>query len=195
VADKRVFQRLDFSGFSTTFIKWIVPQDTTRLLIILTTLFLTSCRCSTEFVPKPDNSADTTIQATAHMWQGQYEYLSVDIEIKRTDSLFVKDFFPEFIQYEMYSYYFEKDGKYKGGPYWKTYSAKDFEQLPADNRQTNKDKLFVKYTAFYHSDKQINFEEFTADIVVTLINQSGQEIKHKRKFDFYGERNCRFSAH
>jgi pimeloyl-ACP methyl ester carboxylesterase len=27
-ADERVFQRLDFSGFSTTFIKWIVPQDT-----------------------------------------------------------------------------------------------------------------------------------------------------------------------
>lgn len=26
-ADERVFQRLDFSGFSTTFIKWIVPKD------------------------------------------------------------------------------------------------------------------------------------------------------------------------
>jgi len=26
-ADERVFQRLDFSGFSTTFIKWIIPQD------------------------------------------------------------------------------------------------------------------------------------------------------------------------
>ena len=26
-ADERVFQRIDFSGFSTTFIKWIVPQD------------------------------------------------------------------------------------------------------------------------------------------------------------------------
>ncbi len=43
-ADERVFQRLDFSGFSTTFIKWIVPQDketielyTTRLLDQITT--------------------------------------------------------------------------------------------------------------------------------------------------------------
>jgi len=26
-ADERVFQRLDFSDFTTTFIKWIVPQD------------------------------------------------------------------------------------------------------------------------------------------------------------------------
>lgn len=26
-ADERVFQRLDFSGFSTTFIKWIIPVD------------------------------------------------------------------------------------------------------------------------------------------------------------------------
>jgi pimeloyl-ACP methyl ester carboxylesterase len=43
-ADERVFQQLDFSGFSTTFIKWIVPQDTetienyaTRLLDQITT--------------------------------------------------------------------------------------------------------------------------------------------------------------
>ncbi|MBK6330530.1 MAG: alpha/beta hydrolase [Bacteroidetes bacterium] len=43
-ADERVFQRLDFFGFSTTFIKWIVPQDTdtiehyaTRLLDQITT--------------------------------------------------------------------------------------------------------------------------------------------------------------
>ena len=43
-ADERVFQRLDFSGFSTTFIKWIVPQDretienyATRLLDQITT--------------------------------------------------------------------------------------------------------------------------------------------------------------
>jgi pimeloyl-ACP methyl ester carboxylesterase len=43
-ADERVFQRLDFSGFSKTHIKWIVPQDTetiesyaTRLLGQITT--------------------------------------------------------------------------------------------------------------------------------------------------------------
>ena len=43
-ADERVFQRLDFSGFTTTFIKWIVPQDketienyATRLLDQITT--------------------------------------------------------------------------------------------------------------------------------------------------------------
>lgn len=43
-ADERVFQRLDFSGFSTTFIKWIIPQDNetienyaTRLLDQITT--------------------------------------------------------------------------------------------------------------------------------------------------------------
>jgi hypothetical protein len=176
------------------------------LIIILTTLFIASCSCTTAFFPKLDTLADTTIQATAHMWQGQYEYLNVDIEVKRTDSLFVKDFkviptikdkkfFPEFINYKMYSYYFEKDGKHKGEPYWKKYTAKNFDQLPADNRQTNKDKQFVKYTAFYHSNKQINFEEFSADIVVILINQYGQEIILKRKFDFYGERNCRFSVH
>jgi len=43
-ADERVFQRLDFSDFSTTFVKWIIPQDnetiehyTTRLLDQITT--------------------------------------------------------------------------------------------------------------------------------------------------------------
>jgi hypothetical protein len=160
----------------------------------------------TEFIPKIDNFSDTTIDAKAHMWQGQYEYLSIDIEIKRTDSLFVKDFkviptikdkkfFPEFIQYEMHSYYFEKNGKLKTGPYLKTYSAKVFDQLPTDNRQTNIDRRFIKYKAFYQSNKQIKFEEFTADITVILINQIGQEIELKRKFDFYGKRNCRFSIH
>ncbi len=43
-ADERVFQRLDFSGFSTTYIKWIVPHEketienyATRLLDQITT--------------------------------------------------------------------------------------------------------------------------------------------------------------
>jgi pimeloyl-ACP methyl ester carboxylesterase len=43
-ADERAFQRIDFSGFSTVFIKWIVPQSTdtienyaTRLLDQITT--------------------------------------------------------------------------------------------------------------------------------------------------------------
>ncbi len=43
-ADERVFQRLDFSDFSTTFVKWIDPQDketiedyATRLLYQITT--------------------------------------------------------------------------------------------------------------------------------------------------------------
>lgn len=43
-ADERVFQRLDFSDFSTTFVKWIVPQDketieqyATRLIDQITT--------------------------------------------------------------------------------------------------------------------------------------------------------------
>ena len=44
-ADERVFQKLDFSGFKTTFIKWIVPLDNetienyaTRLLDQITTI-------------------------------------------------------------------------------------------------------------------------------------------------------------
>ena len=43
-ADERVFQRLDFSGFSTTYIKWVVPENNetiedyaTRLLNQITT--------------------------------------------------------------------------------------------------------------------------------------------------------------
>lgn len=177
----------------------------TRLLLILITLTFASCRCSIEFIPKADNSGDTTIQATAHMWQGQYEYLSIDIEIKRTDSFYVKDiqvtplqrgnkFLPNFNQYEMYSYYFEKEDT-QGRPLWQTYRAKTFDQLPTHNRQTNKADHFIKYTAFYQSDEQIKFEEFSADIIVTLIDKSGQEITHKKKIDFYGEQNCRFSVH
>jgi pimeloyl-ACP methyl ester carboxylesterase len=43
-ADERVFQKLDFSDFKTTFVKWIIPQDketienySTRLLAQITT--------------------------------------------------------------------------------------------------------------------------------------------------------------
>ena len=35
-ADKRVFQRLDFSGLSKTFIKWIFPQDQLKIEIYTT---------------------------------------------------------------------------------------------------------------------------------------------------------------
>lgn len=178
----------------------------TKSIFKITLLLFASCRCSTEYNSLADNSADTTIQATAHMWQGQYEYLSIDLEIKRTDSLFVKDIqitptikdnnnFPALLQYEMYSYYLEPDGKYKGSMFWKTFSAKQFALLPAYNRQTNKDDYYIKYKAVYHSDNSINFEKFNADIIVTLSNQNAQEIKHTRKFVFSGERNCRFSVH
>lgn len=177
-----------------------------RLLLFCFTLYLASCRCSTEYIPKAEFSPDSTIHATAHMWQGQYEYLSIDIEIKRTDSLFVKDikvfptindkeFFPVFEHYEMYSYYFEKDGKYKGGPYWTIFSDKVFDQLPSYNRRTNIGDHFVKFKAFFQSQHQIDFEEFSAKIIVTLIDQSGHEFQHQRKFNFHGERNCRFSPH
>lgn len=178
----------------------------TRLLLILTILILTSCRCQTDFLPKDENLPDSQVQASAHMWQGQYEYLTVDIRIMRTDSLFVKDFyvtptihnkkfFPEFIKYDMYSRSLEKNDKYKGKTNWKTYSEKIFDQLPTENRQTNIGEEFVKYSAFYNSTKPINFKEFSAEIIVVLIDKKGQEIKYKRKIDFYGKRDCRFSVH
>lgn len=37
-ADERVFQLLDFSGFSTTFVKWLVPNDTDTIELYATKL-------------------------------------------------------------------------------------------------------------------------------------------------------------
>lgn len=140
------------------------------------------------------------------MWQGQYEYLAIDIRIERTDSLFVKNilviptlkkekFFPWFDHFVMYSFYYETEGQYIGGPYWKDYFADTFDKLPQENRLTNKDNSFIKYTAHFNSDRAINFEEFSADVEVLLADTSGQTITLKRHFDFSGKRECYFSVH
>ena len=88
------------------------------------------------------------------MWQGQYEYLGITIQINRKDSLFVKGmivkpslvddtFYPWFDHYSMYSYYYGDDknlgykGQYQTGNYWQDYFANTFEKLPAENRKTN----------------------------------------------------------
>jgi hypothetical protein len=146
-------------------------------------------------------NGDTTINAQARMWQGLNEYLAIDIKIQRNDSLFVEDikvkpsrrdakFFPVFTRFEMYSYY--EDGK---GTKWKRYSSDNFEQLPSENRTTNKGSSFVTYTAHYDSTKPIKFKSFSAEIEVLLRDKAGNTVTHRRIFDFYGERDCYVSAH
>lgn len=181
-----------------------------RILTLLTIITISSCRSNTDYKALPnkltDANNDTTISATARMWQGQYEYLAIEIEIKRTDSLFVNSiavtpklgdekFFPWFDNFEMYSYYYEKEGKYKGGPYWKAYFADTFDKLPTENRQTNKNRSFIKFTAHYNSERAIKFKYFSADIEVQLIDKLGQLIKLNRHNEFYGEREGHFSVH
>jgi hypothetical protein len=155
---------------------------------------------------------DTTLTATAKMWQGQYEYLGITITINRKDSLFVKgiivkpslgqsNFYPSFDHYSMYSYYYGDEkilgykGQYEGGYYWQDYFAKDFEKLPAENRRTNKGGSFVSYTAHYNSKRSIDFEKFSADIDVLLQDKFGETVTYKRHFEFAGNKHCRFSAH
>ncbi len=144
------------------------------------------------------------------MWQGQYEYLGIDIKIKRKDSLFVKniivkpfrkdgEFYPWFSDFAMNSYY-TGNGQSLGnrgdkGIYWEDYFADKFQELPKENRRTNKNDFFVTYTAHYNSEKSIDFENFSADIQVELIDREGKEIKIERHFDFHGKRYCRFSPH
>jgi len=146
------------------------------------------------------------------MWQGQYEYLGITITVNRSDSLFVKrivvkpslgddKFYPWFDHFSMYSYYYgdQKNlgykGQYDGGYYWQDYFAKDFDELPKENRRTNKGGSFVSYTAHYNSEKSIDFENFSADVEVLLLDKFGETVTHNRHFDFHGKRKCRFSAH
>ena len=135
------------------------------------------------------------------MWQGQYEYLGIDIEIKRQDSLFVKSikvkpfrkdgkFYPWFAHFVMNSYYTGR-GQSLGnedseGIYWEDYFADKFQDLPKQNRRTNKNESFVTYTAHYNSEKSIDFEDFSADIQVQLVDNKGKEIRLERHFDFHG---------
>jgi hypothetical protein len=175
-----------------------------RLLLLLIVGLLSSCRCGTTYLPITDKlvtNADTTINAQARMWQGQYDLLGIDIEIRRSDSLFVENikvnpsrrdakFFPEYDYFIMHSYYNDENKTE-----WKNFRANTFQQLPAENRTTNRDSSYVTYTAQYKSNKPIKFESFSAEIEVLLRDTAGNTIKHKRNFDFYGERDCYISAH
>src|SRR5688572_13570063 len=146
------------------------------------------------------------------MGQGQYEYLGIEIQIKRSDSLFVNNvlikptlkkgkFYPKFSHFSMYSFYYGDSetlgykGQYEQGEYWQDYLANTFDKLPRENRQTNKDRSYITYTAHYNSEKSIDFEDFSADVEVQLIDKLGNTVIHKRHFDFHGERECRLSAH
>lgn len=146
------------------------------------------------------------------MWQGQYEYLGIEIQIKRNDSLFVNTvlvkpalkkgvFYPKFNHFTMYSFYYGDPktlgykGQYDQGEYWQDYLADTFDELPKENRQTNKRSSYITYTAHYNSEKPIDFEDFSVDIEVRLIDKGGNIISHRRHFDFHGERKCRLSAH
>ncbi|UTW67707.1 hypothetical protein KFE94_06230 [bacterium SCSIO 12643] len=146
------------------------------------------------------------ISVTARMWQGQYEYLGIDIKINRFDSLAVKsisvkpkleneEFHPWLDHYVMYSYYYEKEGNYKGGPYWKSYYADKFDLLPRGNRVTNKGNSLVKYTVHFNSKQKIDFDTFSADVLIELIDQKGGLIILDGQFEFAGERECYFSVH
>lgn len=186
---------------------------TKAFIIMFTILTFFSCRSYTDYQPMKDksiDSSDTLISATARMWQGQYEYLGIDIYIKRTDSLFVKNisviptlknenFFPVFHHFMMYSYYYEKEDTAKTSPYWKDYFADTFDQLPIENRKTNINtklgNLFVKYEAHYNSTKAIKFENFAADIEVLLVDKKGQLINSKKHIEFVGKRESHFSVH
>lgn len=146
------------------------------------------------------------------MWQGQYEYLGIKIQIKRGDSLFVKNvsikpslkkgkFSPTFDHFTMYSYYYgdpettSYKGEYNQGEYWQDYFADSFNNLPKENRQTNKGNINMTYTAHYNSKKSIDFEEFSAEVEVQLIDKIGNTIIHKSHFDFFGKKKCRLSSH
>lgn len=101
----------------------------------------------------------------------------------------------------MFSFYYGDQetlgykGQYVQGEYWQDYFAHTFDKLPRENRQTNKGSSYVTYTAHYNSETSIDFEDFSADVEVQLIDKLGSYITHKRNFDFHGEKDCSLSAH
>lgn len=177
-----------------------------KFSIILVCIILFSCsnRCYNNFDTIIDKSPDkdTTLTISASMWQGQYEYLALRINIRRLDTLFVKDisakptlndqpFFPSLQGYEMNSYYYIG----KNGPFWGAYYSDTFEELPSDNRRTNKDNIYVTYTILYRSEKEIDFETFSTNITVVLVNNNGQNITCTKTYEFHGKHECHLSPH
>lgn len=184
-----------------------------KCCLLFAILALASCRCRIDYEPVSATlPSSDTIMATALMSQGQFEYLGITITIKRLDSLFVKDivvnpslpngkFYPWFSHYSMYSYfhgdtsYLDYKGQYESGYYWQDYFADTFSELPTVNRHTNKGKSLISYTVHYNSKQSINFDKFSANIEVILVNKDGKTITHKRHVDFHGKKDCRFSIH
>ena len=62
-----------------------------KKILIVIICILTSCRCETDFKIVLENTNEEIIDVNSDTWQRQYEYLNINITLKRDDSLVVKN--------------------------------------------------------------------------------------------------------
>ena len=178
------------------------------LFIIIVSILITSCRCKTDFeiISEISQSIDEEkIEVSARIWEGQYEFINFNVRIVRMDSLYVKSIviqptlekgnFPELSDYRMFSNRIIENGKLEKKSYKEQYIDTKFENLPEDIRKTNHGNDIVDYSITYSDKKTLEITNFSADVQVILMNKSGREIIIERTFEFYGEKECYFSAH
>ena len=178
------------------------------LILIIISFLLNSCRCKTDFeiISQKSQSKDgEKIELSAGIWQGQYEFIDINIRILGMDTLKVKNIivkptlknreFPKLRDYRMFSSYVIENGKLKKTKFKEQYIDINFKNLPEDIRKTNIGNDIVDYSITYSDKKNLDITDFTADVKVVLTNEFGKEIILERFFEFHGKEECYFSAH
>ena len=173
------------------------------LIVILFTL--TSCRCETDFRIVSENTNEEIIEVNSDIWQSQYEYLNINITLRRDDSLVVKNIvvaptiktgkFPTLDHYQMITSYLFEDKKLIKKKFKEIYTEKEFKNFPRKIRKTNHKDEKVFYSISYTNKEKLEINKYSAKIKVILLDENQNEIIIKRKVNFSGERNCYFSAH
>ena len=176
-----------------------------KKILIVILFILTSCRCETNFKIVSENKTEEIIDVNSNIWQSQYEYLNINITLRRDDSLTVKNIiveptiktgtFPTFDNYQMITSYGFENKKLVKKKFKEIYTEKEFKNFPIKIRKTNHKDEKVFYSISYTNKEKLKINKYSAKIKVILLDENHNEIIIKRFVNFSGERNCYFSAH
>ena len=176
-----------------------------KKILIVILCILTSCRCETDFKLVSENKTEEIIDIYSNIWQSEYEYLNIDITLRRNDSLTVKTIiaeptvkkgkFPTLDHYQMITSYGFENKKLVKKKFKEIYTEKEFKNFPIKIRKTNHNDEKVFYSISYTNKEKLKINKYSAKIKVILLDENHNEIIIKRFVNFSGERNCYFSAH
>ena len=177
-----------------------------KIFFILIIILISSCRCETNFEVVYENEISNIVKVNSNIWQSRYEYLNIDLTVDRIDSLLIKDIkiipttengkFPTFDHCQMITSFVIKNDKKISNEFKEIYTEKSFKNFPELIRRTNHQNEKVFYSFSYTNKVKINIQKYSANIKIILADEKNKdEITLEKKVQFFGERECYFSAH